>query len=307
MHNFLQDQITKLKKEKNAILLSHFYQEDEIQDIADYIGDSLQLARVASNTNADIIIFCGVKFMGETAKILNPDKKVIIPDMNAGCSLESSCCPSVFAKFISKYHDHTIVNYINSSIEIKAMSDYIVTSSNAEAIIRSISTPIIFGPDKNLGLFLEKKTNKKMILWPGVCIVHENFSEQELIKLKTKYKNAIIIAHPECNENILQYASYIGSTSNLIDYTKKFFNQEFIVLTEKGILNQMQKSNSTNQYYFLQENNSSYCKNCSICPFMKLNTLEKILICLKNESNEILISDNLLEKAKVPLMRMLQF
>lgn len=305
----IAEDIIKLKKKKNAIILSHYYQDSEIQDIADFIGDSLELSRKASKTNADIIVFCGVRFMAEAAYILNPDKKILLPDINAGCSLEESCSAKDFAIIRQKYADHIALTYINCSAEVKALSDIIVTSSNAEKIINSIpkDKKILFSPDKHLGKFLMKKTNRNMTLWEGSCVVHENFSERELIKLKNKYPDAKIIAHPECTENLLNYAEYIGSTSKLLNYTKENNGKNFIVLTEAGIIHQMKINAPDSQFFTVTMLNQAGCQICSNCPYMRLNTIEKLYNCLKNETPTISLEKSIAKKAKIALDRMLEF
>ncbi|NDB85903.1 MAG: quinolinate synthase NadA [Alphaproteobacteria bacterium] len=303
----LEEEISKLKKELNAVVLAHYYQDSEIQDIADFTGDSLELAKKAKSTNADYLVFCGVKFMAESASILNPGKKVIIPDMLAGCSLESSCPPDKFKSFIEKYPNHLVVTYINSSVEVKAMSDYIVTSSNAERVINSIpeDREVIFGPDRHLGNYLSKKTGRKMILWPGSCLVHENFSERELIQLKTLHPKARVIAHPECPEDLLYYAEHIGSTSSMINYTKNYNGSEFIVLTEPGIIHQMRRTSPDSKFYDVPSLGEAGCVKCSDCPFMKLNTIEKLYLCMKNKGPEVLVDPLISAKAMIPLNRMM--
>lgn len=304
----LESEIMKLKKSLNAVILAHYYQDSEIQDIADYIGDSFELSKKASMTNADVIVFCGVKFMAEAALILNPGKKVIIPDLNAGCSLEESCPADLFKKFREKYPDHVAVTYINCSAEIKALSDIIVTSSSAEKIIHSIpkDKPIIFAPDKHLGQYLINKTGRGMVLWNGSCVVHENFSEKELIRLRTYNPNAKIIAHPECPQSLLEYADFIGSTSALLKYTEDNDGSEFIVLTEPGIIHQMHKVAPNSSFYDVPSLNKSGCTSCSECPFMKLNTLEKIYLCMKNQAPLIQLEPNIVKGAKLSLDRMLK-
>tara|TARA_B110000259_G_C13956825_1_gene379086 strand:+ start:159 stop:1088 length:930 start_codon:yes stop_codon:yes gene_type:complete len=307
MINF-ETEIIKLKKDLNAVILSHFYQDEEIQDIADFVGDSLDLSRKATTTNADVIILCGVKFMAEVAKILNPNKIVLIPDMNAGCSLEESCKPSEFAKFKEKHPDHLILTYINCSAEIKALSDIIVTSTNAVKIVEQIpkDQKIIFAPDRHLGSYISKKTGRDMLLWHGSCIVHEQFSEKELVKLKTKYNKAKIIAHPECPEHLLSYADHIGSTSSLLKFATEGVGGEFIVLTEPGIIHQMKKANPTGKFYDCPGINQSGCVLCNTCPYMQLNNLEKLYKTMKNRSNEITLSKNLIKKASTSLERMIE-
>ena len=310
MSLYLEDKIRALKEEKNAVILGHYYQRDEIQDVADFIGDSLDLSRKAAETTADIIIFCGVKFMAEVAKIVNPTKKVLVPDINAGCSLEESCQPEDFAKFCQDNPDHLVISYINCSAEIKALSDIIVTSSNAEKIINQVplDKKIIFAPDKNLGNFLQRKTQRDMLLWNGSCIVHEQFSYKELVKLKIRYPDALVVAHPECPEVFLKESHFVGSTSALIKFTEKNNGKDFIVLTETGIIHQMKKVASSSNYIEgpITELDSASCVNCSICPHMKLNTMEKLYLSLKNENNEILLENELSNKARYSLDRMLE-
>lgn len=298
-------EIDRLKKEKNAVLLAHYYQEADIQDIADFIGDSLQLAQKAQSTTADIILFAGVHFMAETAKILNPTKKVILPDLKAGCSLADSCPPEEFAAFKKKFPGYAVVSYINCSAEIKALSDYICTSSNAEHIINAIPKEqgIIFAPDKNLGAYLAKKLNREMILWDGACMVHEIFSLDKITRLKEKHPEAKLIAHPECEAAILDIADYIGSTTNLLKFTITDDANEYIVATETGILHKMQLSSPHKTFIPAPPNNSCACNDC---PHMKLNTLEKIYLCLKYELPELLMEEELRLKAKAPIDRMLE-
>jgi quinolinate synthase len=301
----LFSEIERLKKEKNAILLAHYYQEPDIQDVADYIGDSLGLAQKAQNTDADIIVFAGVHFMAETAKILNPHKKVLLPDLNAGCSLADSAPADLFKKFKEKHPDHIVISYINCSAEIKALSDIICTSSNAEKIVQSVppEQPIIFAPDKNLGAYLVKKTGRDMVLWNGACMVHEIFSLEKITKLKTRHPNAKFIAHPECEEAVLRLADYIGSTTGLLKYTQQNEATEFIVATETGILHQMQKSSPNKTFIPAPPNNSCACNDC---PHMKLNTLEKLYLCMKYELPEINMDEHLRAAAKKPIDRMLE-
>ena len=298
-------EIERLKKEKNAVLLAHYYQEADIQDVADYIGDSLQLAQKAKETNADIILFAGVHFMAETAKILNPTKKVILPDFKAGCSLADSCPPEEFQKFKDKYPDYKVISYINCSAEIKALSDYICTSSNAEYIVKEIpeDTGIIFAPDRNLGAYLSKKLGREMVLWNGSCMVHEIFSLEKIMKLKEKHPNAKVIAHPECETAVLDVADFIGSTTGLLKFTQKDDAQEFIVATETGILYKMMQASPNKTFIPAPPNNSCACNDC---PHMKLNTLEKIYTCLKYELPELTMDEELRLKAKIPIDRMLE-
>jgi quinolinate synthase len=301
----LFEEINKLKKEKNAIILAHYYQEPDIQDIADYIGDSLGLAQFAEKTKAEIIVFAGVHFMGETAKILNPQKKVLLPDLNASCSLSDSAPPDLFKKFKEQHPEHKIITYINCSAEIKALSDIICTSSNAKAIVDSLpqEQPIIFAPDKNLGAYINKVTGRNMLLWNGSCMVHEIFSLEKITKLKIRHPKAKFIAHPECEESILAIADYIGSTTALLNYTLSDDTKEYIIATETGILHQMQKSNPDKTFIPAPPNNSCACNNC---PYMKLNTLEKLYLCMKYETPEIILDDKILNAAKLPIQKMLE-
>jgi quinolinate synthase len=301
----LFQEITRLKKEKNAIILAHYYQDADIQDIADFIGDSLALSQQAAKTDADIILFAGVHFMAETAKILCPQKKVLLPDLNAGCSLADSCPADKFAEFKAKHPDHLVISYINCSAEIKALTDIICTSSNAEQIVESLpkEQKIIFAPDKNLGAYIRKKTGRDMVLWDGSCMVHEIFSLEKITKLKNKYPDAKLIAHPECEAAVLELADYIGSTSGLLNYVKKSQAKEFIVATEAGILHQMNKINPEKLFLAAPPNNSCACNDC---PHMKLNTLEKLYNCLKYGQPEIMLPLDLIEKAKKPIVRMLE-
>lgn len=300
----LFEDIERLKKEKNAIILAHYYQESDIQDIADYIGDSLGLARQAEKTNADIILFAGVHFMAETAKILNPSKKVLIPDLNAGCSLADSCPPAAFEAFMKKHPEHVVISYINCTAEIKALSDVIVTSSNAEKIIDSfpLDQKIIFAPDRNLGAYLNKKSGRNMLLWDGSCMVHEVFSEKKLVQLMVRYPEAEIIAHPECEEAILQYAHFIGSTTALLEYSQSSDRNAFIVVTESGILHKMRELSPSKTFIPAPANASCACNDC---PHMKLNTLEKIWVALQYETPEIFMDDTLRLKALEPIRKML--
>ncbi len=298
-------EIEVLKKEKNAIVLAHYYQEPDIQDVADYIGDSLGLAQQAEKTEADMIVFAGVHFMAETAKILNPSRKVVLPDLNAGCSLADSAPAPAFKAFKDAHPDHIVISYINCSADIKGLSDIICTSSNAEKIIESVpaSTPIIFAPDKNLGAWLNKKSGRNMVLWNGACMVHEIFSLEKIIRLKTRHPKAKLIAHPECEDTILQYADFIGSTSQLLNYVVKDDAKEYIVATETGILYQMQKDAPTKTLIPAPPNNSCACNDC---PHMKLNTLEKIYLCMKFELPEITMDETLRLAALNPIKRMLE-
>lgn len=298
-------EIEKLKKEKNAIILAHYYQEPDIQDVADYIGDSLGLSQKAASTNADMIVFAGVHFMAETAKILNPSKKVLLPDLNAGCSLSDSAPPALFKIFKDKYPDHIVITYINCSAGMKALSNIICTSSNAQKIVESLplDQKIIFAPDKNLGAYINKITGRNMILWNGACMVHEIFSLEKITKLKIRHPNAKLIAHPECEEPILAIADYIGSTTGLLNYTRTNPYKEFIVATETGIIHQMQKVNPDKIFIPAPPNNNCACNDC---PYMKLNTLEKLYLCMKYELPEILMDEELRLAAKKPIDRMLE-
>ena len=298
-------EIEKLKKEKNAIILAHYYQEPDIQDVADFIGDSLGLAQKAEKTDADIIVFAGVHFMAETAKILNPSKKILLPDLKAGCSLSDSAPPPLFKLFKEKHPDHLVVTYINCSAGIKALSDIICTSSNAQKIIESLPAgqPVIFAPDKNLGAYINKQTGRNMLLWNGACMVHEIFSLEKITKLKIRHPKAKVIAHPECESPVLAIADYIGSTTGLLKFTKKDDATEYIVVTETGILHQMQKNNPNKTFIPAPPNNSCACNDC---PHMKLNTLEKLYLCMKYELPEITMDEELRLAAKKPIERMLK-
>ena len=298
-------EIARLKKEKNAIILAHYYQDADIQDVADFIGDSLGLSQQAEKTNASIIAFAGVHFMAETAKILNPNKKVVLPDLRAGCSLADACQPEEFAAFKAKYPDHLVISYINCSAEIKAMSDIICTSSNAAIIVKSLplSQKIIFAPDKNLGRYVIKQTGRDMVLWNGACMVHEIFSLEKIMRLKSAHPNAKLIAHPECEQPVLDVSDYIGSTTGLLNYTKKNPDKEFIVATEAGILHQMIKASPDKTFIPAPPNNSCACNDC---PHMKLNTLEKLYLCLKYELPELTLPEDIRIRALKPIKRMLE-
>ncbi len=297
-------EIENLKKQKNIVLLAHYYQEPDIQDVADYIGDSLGLAQEAAKTNADIIVFAGVHFMAETAKILNPSKKVLLPDLKAGCSLADSAPGPLFKAFKEKHPNHLVVSYINCSAEVKALSDIICTSGNAEKIIESIpfDQPIIFAPDRNLGAFFNKKTGRNMLLWNGACMVHEIFSLEKITKLKIRHPKAKFIAHPECEAAVLNIADFVGSTTQLLKFAQQNEAQEFIVATETGILHQMQKSSPNKTFIPAPPNNSCACNDC---PHMKLNTLEKLYLCMKYETPEITMNENLRLAALKPMERMM--
>jgi quinolinate synthase len=298
-------EIERLKKQKNAIILAHYYQEPDIQDVADYIGDSLGLAQKAEKTTADLIVFAGVHFMAETAKILNPEKKVLLPDLKAGCSLADSAPAPLFRSFMEKYPDHLVISYINCSAEIKALSDIICTSSNAQKIIESLpkNQKIIFAPDKNLGAYLIKKTGRDMVLWNGACMVHEIFSLEKITKLKIRHPQAKLIAHPECEEPVLRMADYIGSTTGLLQFTGRDDSMEYIVATETGILHQMQINSPEKTFIPAPPNNSCACNDC---PHMKLNTLEKLYLCMEYEEPEIMMDESLRKAAEKPIARMLE-
>ena len=301
----LEGEIVRLKREMNAVILAHYYQDSEIQDVADFIGDSLQLAQQAAGTHADVIVFAGVHFMAETAKILNPTRTVLLPDLNAGCSLADSCPPHLFGPFRERFPDHLVISYINCSADIKAMSDIICTSSNAEKILRQIPVqqPIIFAPDRNLGGYLTKKTGRNLRLWQGTCVVHEAFSEQKLLRLKVRHPGARVLAHPECEERVLRNADYIGSTTGILDYVRKSADREFIIATEPGIIHQMEKACPGKT--FIPAPPESSCA-CNQCPHMRLNTLEKLYLCMKTGGPEIVLKEDLRLRALRPIQRMLE-
>ena len=301
----LAAEIERLKKEKNAIILAHYYQESEIQDIADYIGDSLGLSQQAANTDADIIVFAGVHFMAETAKMLSPEKKVLLPDLKAGCSLADSCPPGLFRKFKNLYPDAVVVSYINCTAELKTLTDICCTSSNAVHVINSIpkDKQIIFAPDRNLGAYLEKKTGRDLILWNGTCMVHEIFSHQKITQLKVHHPEARLIAHPECEAHILEQADFIGSTSQLLKYTKESEHTAFIVATEVGIIHQMERSSPDKKFFPAPPNNTCACNEC---PHMKRNTMEKLFLCMEYEQPEIILEDWIIEKGLKSIERMLE-
>ncbi|CAM1366940.1 Quinolinate synthase A [Tenacibaculum litoreum] len=303
----LKEKITRLKAKKNAVILAHYYQETAIQDVADYVGDSLGLSQKAAETDADLIVFAGVHFMAETAKILNPTKTVVLPDLNAGCSLAESCPPREFEKFIKKHPNHKVVTYVNCSAEVKALTDIVCTSSNALKIVASIpkETPIIFAPDRNLGKYIIKQTGRDMLLWDGSCVVHEAFSIDKLIELHKKYPDYKIIAHPESEEHILKTATYIGSTAGMIKYVKEHSDQKFIVATEAGILHKMQQEVPNTELIPAPAKEDNTCA-CSECAYMKVNTMQKLYDCLLNESPKIEVPKNIREKALVPIQRMLE-
>jgi quinolinate synthase len=301
----LEAEIQRLKRERNAVILAHYYQDGEIQDLADYIGDSLQLAQAAKKTNADVIVFCGVHFMAETAKILNPTRTVVLPDLDAGCSLAAGCPVDKFKAWQARYPDSVTISYINCSADVKAASDLICTSSNAEKIVRSVPPEkrILFGPDKNLGRYVMQQTGRDMVLWQGSCLVHETFSEKKLVGLKTRHPNARIIAHPECETPVLKMAEFIGSTSALLKYAKDSEASEFIVATEPGIIHQMEKAAPEKTFIPAPPNGNCACNEC---PYMRLNTLEKLYVALRDLSPRIEMSDELRVAALKPIERMLE-
>jgi quinolinate synthase len=301
----LYKEIDRLRQEMNAVILAHYYQESEIQDLADFVGDSLELARKAASTQADVIVFAGVHFMAETAKILNPQKLVVVPDMEAGCSLADSCPPEQFKAFREAHPDHFAITYINCSSGVKALSDLICTSSNAEKLIRQIplSTPILFSPDKNLGAFIAKKTGRPMLLWPGTCQVHEIFSEKRIVQLKVAHPNALVLAHPECEEPVLNLADFIGSTSGILNYVKQSANKTFIIVTEPGIIHQMEKTCPDKTFIAAPPENECAC---NVCPHMKLNTLEKLYLCMINRAPEIILPEETRLRALKPIQKMLE-
>ncbi len=301
----LEAEILRLKREMNAVILAHYYQDSEVQDLADYVGDSLQLSQQAAKTSADVIVFCGVLFMAETAKILNPDKPVLLPDLKAGCSLADGCPAAEFRKFRERYPDHVVVSYINCSAEVKALSDIICTSSNAEKIIRQIPAdkPILFAPDQHLGRYLIKKTGREMRLWPGTCMVHEMFSERSLVQLKERHPRALVLAHPECTEAVLRHADYVGSTTGILNFAKQSSAMEFIVATERGIFHQMEKACPGKT--FISAPGEGGCA-CDTCPHMRLNTLEKLYNCMRDRRPEIILDEELRRAALRPIVRMLE-
>lgn len=304
---WLQDEIRRVKRDKNIVLLAHYYQQPEIQDLADYVGDSLGLSQCAASVRAETIVFAGVHFMAQTAKILNPSAKVLLPDLEAGCSLADSCEPVDFAAFLKAYPGHRVITYINCSAEIKAMSDIICTSSNAEKIVRSIppDEPIIFAPDKNLGRYLIRKTGRDMVLWDGACVVHEAFSIDKLLKLHQEFPDARIVAHPESESHLLQVAHYVGSTTGMISYVKKTESEKFIIATEAGILHAMQREVPEKILIPAPSHEDNTCA-CSECAFMKMNTLPKLLACMVDETPVIEVEESLRLQALVPIQRMLE-
>lgn len=302
----LIEAISQLKQEKNAVIMAHFYQEAAIQDIADFIGDSLALAQEGAKETADIIVLAGVLFMGETAKILNPEKKVLVPDIEAGCTLADNCPAAEFEAFVKAHPEHTVVSYVNSSVEVKALSDILCTSSNAVKVIESIpkEKPILFAPDQHLGRYLIKKTGRDMVLWQGSCIVHETFDAKKLVKMKARYPQALLIAHPECPESVLDLAEHVGSTSSLLSFVQSSDRQEFIVVTESGIIHQMKK-NCPDKIFHAAVNEDESC-SCAECPYMRRNTMEKIYLCLRDETPEIEVAEQVRKRALIPLERMLE-
>jgi len=302
----LISEIQRLKKEKNAVIMAHYYQTGDIQDIADMIGDSLALAQWAAKTDADMIVLCGVHFMGETAKILSPQKKVLIPDLEAGCSLADSCPADAFEAFVRAHPDHTVISYVNTTAAVKALTDVVVTSTNAKKIVDQFpaDAKLIFGPDKNLGNYINSVTGRNMLLWEGACHVHEQFSLEKLVELKEKHPDAAVIAHPECKRPLLLMADFIGSTQALLNYTVQSDKMKFLVATESGILHEMQKKNPGKEFIPVPPNDSTCA--CNDCNFMKLNTLEKLYLCMKNESPQIIIDEEIRVKAVKPILRMLE-
>ncbi len=300
-----ESEIRKLKKEMNAVILAHYYQESEIQDLADFVGDSLELARHAKSTNADVIVFAGVHFMAETAKILNPNKLVLLPDLDAGCSLADSCPAPLFKAFRQKHPDHVAITYINCTASVKALSDIICTSSNAEKIINQIpkDKPILFSPDRNLGKYLSKKTGRDMLLWDGTCVVHETFSERKIIELQVQNPQAKLIAHPECEDAVLNRADFVGSTSKLLKFVQEDDGSSYIVATESGILHQMKKAVPHKNLIAAPPEKSC---SCNECPYMRLNTLEKLYLCMKDREPQIIMDDEVITKALKPIERMLE-
>ncbi len=299
-------EIDQLRREKNAVIMAHYYQTSDIQDIADVVGDSLALAQWAEKTQADILVVCGVHFMGETAKILSPDKKVLVPDLNAGCSLADSCDAKEFEKFIKAHPDHTVISYVNTTAAVKALTDVVVTSSNAQKIVEQFpkNAKLIFGPDRNLGSYINKVTGREMLLWNGACHVHEQFSAERLVELKRQHPNAKVLAHPECKNVVLLLADVIGSTQKLLDYATQSDEQEFLVATESGILHEMQKRNPQKEFIAVPPADSTCA--CNECNFMRLNTLEKLYVCLRDESNEIFVDEAIARRALKPIERMLE-
>jgi quinolinate synthase len=305
-HVDYEREIQELKRKLNAVILAHYYQESEIQDIADFVGDSLALAQAAATTKADVIVFCGVHFMAETAKILNPSRQVLLPDLKAGCSLSDRCPPGPFKAFKEKHPDAFVVSYVNSSAAVKAMSDVICTSSNAVRIVNQVpkDRPILFAPDQHLGRYVMKQTGRDMVLWPGSCIVHEIFSEKRLVQLKVQHPEAEVVAHPECEQAVLRHADFIGSTKALLDHVLKSPKREFIVVTEAGILHQMKKGAPDKTFIPAPPDNGCACNEC---PYMRLNTLEKLYLCMRDRTPELVMPEDLQLAARAPLQRMLEW
>lgn len=299
-------EINKLRTEKNAVIMAHYYQMGDIQDIADYVGDSLALAQWAAKTEASIIVLCGVHFMGETAKILSPDKKVLVPDLEAGCSLADSCPADAFEAFVRANPDHTVISYVNTTAAVKALTDVVVTSTNAKKIVDQFpaDAKLIFGPDRNLGDYINSVTGRKMLLWDGACHVHEQFSVEKLVKLKAEHPDSLILAHPECKSTVLTMADFIGSTQALLNFSVQSDSKSFLVATESGILHEMQKKSPDKQFIPVPPNDSTCA--CNECSFMRLNTLEKLYAALKNENPEILVDEEIRIKAVKPILRMLE-
>lgn len=304
----LTEEIAKLKKEKNAVIMAHYYQTADIQDIADVVGDSLALAQWAAKTDADVIVLCGVHFMGETAKILSPQKKVLIPDADAGCSLADSCPADKFEEFVKAHPDHTVISYVNTTAAVKALTDVVVTSTNAKKIVDQFpqDAKLIFGPDKNLGNYINSVTGRNMLLWDGACHVHEQFSLEKLIDLKKENPDAEIVAHPECKSVILKIADYVGSTQGLLNYVTNSDKKKFLVVTESGILHQMTKANPDKTFIPVPPEIEGKTCLCNECKYMRMNTMEKLYLCLRDEKPEILIEEELREKAVKPILRMLE-
>lgn len=303
----LVDEINRLRKQLNAVLLAHYYQADEIQDLADHVGDSLALAQQAAKTSADVIVFCGVHFMAETAKILNPDKLVLLPDLEAGCSLSDRCPADQFAAFVARHENPFVVSYVNSSAAVKAMSDVICTSSNAVKIVERApkDRPVIFGPDQHLGRFVMKKTGRELMLWPGSCQVHELFSEKKIVQLQVRHPDAEVVAHPECQERVLSHAAFIGSTKGILDYIAQSPKKTFIIATEPGVIHQIKKVAPDKELIPAPGEDES-C-SCNECPHMRLNTLEKLYLCMRDRRPEITLPEDIRKRALVPLRRMLEW
>lgn len=301
----LKKEIDRLRKEKNAVILAHYYQTGDIQDIADFVGDSLALAQWAAKTKADVLVMCGVHFMGETAKILCPDKKVLVPDLNAGCSLADSCPAEEFTEFVKQHPDHTVISYVNTTAAVKAVTDVVVTSSNARQIVESLpkDAKIIFGPDRNLGNYINSLTGRNMLLWNGACHVHEQFSLEKILELKKQYPEAAVITHPECKQPIIQVSDFVGSTAALLKYTIQSEKKQFIVATESGVIHEMQKQNPDKEFIPAPPNDSTCA--CNECSFMRLNTLQKLYNCLKYEEPEIVVDEEIAKKAIRSIQRML--